>query len=244
MTLSLTSDAVATEAAASFWEESSLHELNAAAFGTRALGFDPGEPVVPAFAGAEPPVALPRVRDRFQRSLEKRRSSRSFTEAPLSARDVARILAAVGRDAHRRRVVPSAGGLHAVHTFGIGSNVEGPGAGRLFRYDDTSHAVQDFGASPGTAELRRLFQLDCDGEPQLILVFVAELGPTLRKYGSRGLRFVLQETGHAAQNVGLRLAADGLAGYVLGGTLDAEVLSLLGVAHVDATVVGAMACGG
>ena len=243
MTRSLTSNAVATEAVASFWEESSLHELNAAAFGTRALGFDPGDPGVPAFAGAAAPVSLPRVRDRFQRILERRRSTRTFIDAPLAARDVARILAAVGRDGHGRRVVPSAGGLHAVHTFGIGSHVEGPGAGRLFRYDDAGHALQDFGASPGTAELRRLFQLDCEGEPQLILVFVAELGPTLRKYGSRGLRFVLQETGHAAQNVSLRLTADGLAGYVLGGTLDTEVLSLLGLGHLDAIVTGAMACG-
>lgn len=243
MTPALASEAAASDTVASFWEESSLHELNAAAFGTRVLGFDAGDPVVPAFAGGAAPIPLPGVRDRLQRMLRQRRSVRSFGDASLSPRIVARILAAVGRDADGRRLVPSAGGLHAVHTFGIGSNVEGPGAGRLFRYDDRTHALQDFGEAPDSAEIRRLFQLDCEGEPQLILVFVAELGPTLRKYGSRGLRFVLQEAGHSAQNVGLRLAADGLSGYVLGGALDTEVLSLFGLAHVDAAVAGAMACG-
>jgi hypothetical protein len=53
----------------------------------------------------------------------------------------------------------------------------------------------------------------------------------------------LQQVGHAAQNLGLRLAADRLAGYVLGGGLDREVLALLGVAHLPVRYGGAVAAG-
>lgn len=226
-----------------FWEASSLHDHNAAAFANRVLGFEPDERGVHPFAGSGPPVALAPVRDRFQRRLEARRSGRCFSARPLDDRALTRILAAVGTDSGGRSVVPSAGGLGSVHTFGVGSNVEGPVAASVFRYDAAVHAVHRIGDAPPTDELRRLFQLECDGTPQLILVFVADLAPVLRKYGPRGGRFVVQEAGHAAQNVSLRLTCDGLTGYVLGGTLDRDVLTLLGVAHLDAIVVGAVACG-
>lgn len=226
-----------------FWEASSLHELNAAAFGTRVVGFDQGDRGVPAFAGAGAATALEPVRDRFQRGLAARRSGRTFTDVALSARAVSRILGSVGSDGRGNRLVPSAGGLAAVHTFGIGANVAGPCAGSLFRYDAVTHAVHAVGSAPPVPEVRRLFQLECEGDPQLILVFVADLESVMRKYGVRGGRFVLQEAGHAAQNVSLRLAHDGLVGYLLGGALDLEVLSVLGLAHLEAAVVGAIACG-
>lgn len=228
---------------ADFWEASSLSSLDAAAFGNRVLAFEGADPGVPAFSGAGAPIGLEPVRDRYQRSLEARRSGRRFSAIPLRHRQVERILASVGCDATGRRVVPSAGGLGTVHTFGVASAVEGPLASSTFRYDASAHAAARIGDAPDAATVRHLFQLDCEGLPQLMLVFVADLGPVTRKYGARGGRFMIQEAGHACQNVSLRLARDGLAGYVLGGALDIEVLSLLGLAHLDAAVVGAMACG-
>lgn len=74
---------------------------------------------------------------------------------------------------------------------------------------------------------------------QQLLVFVADLRHPLAKHGLRCGRFVYQEAGHATQNIGLRLAADGLGGYVL----EHGVLSLLGSTTTDATVCGAIACG-
>lgn len=64
-----------------------------------------------------------------------------------------------------------------------------------------------------------------------------------RKYGPRAGRFAMQEVGHAAQNVSLRLAADRLSGFILGGSMDLEVLEALGVGHTEAWLGGAVACG-
>lgn len=226
-----------------FWEASSLHAHNAAAFGSRVAAYRPVDRGVHPFAGSAGPVALRPVRDRLQRLFAARRSGRAFGDTPLTARQVERILASVGAGRDGSPVVPSAGGLGSLHTFCLGLNVRGPCAGRMVRYGAREHAVFDVGPVPAFGEVRRLFGLRCDGIPQLVLVFISDTSELLRKYGPRGMRFVLREAGHAAQNVGLRLARDGLAGCVLGGSLDREVLALLRLSHADAVVTGAMACG-
>ncbi len=225
-----------------FFEASSLDSMTAASFAAHLSSFEADRRGVHPFEGVAPLESLGEVDDRLQRVFAARRSRRSFDSAFLEARAVDRILASVGF-AGGSRLVPSAGGLDAVHCFGFGVRVHGPGRGQRFRYDAAAHAIQAIGSVPDESEVRRLFQLDCDGTPQLVLAFVADVGHAAEKYGTRAGRFVLQEAGHACQNVGLRLAHDGLAGYVLGGALDLEVLSALGLAHLDARLVAAMACG-
>lgn len=226
-----------------FVEASSLHQLNATAFGSRIGAFDPPPEGVAPFSYPAAVQPLRPVNDRTQRLLGARRSGRSFGTSPLTEQEVTRILAAVGADEGGRPVVPSAGDLRSIQTFGLALATEGPTAGQVFRYDTTGHAIQPIIATPEPTEVRRLFLLDCDGDPQLIVLFVADLRRVIAKYGDRGGRFIFQEAGHAAQNVGLRLAADRLTGYVLGGALDQEVLSVLGLAGSTAVVAGAIACG-
>jgi nitroreductase len=103
--------------------------------------------------------------------------------------------------------------------------------------------VAILGPAPPADQLRTLFSLDCDGEPQLLLAWIVDPRQAIARYGARALRLVLQEVGHAAQNVALRLAADGLAGYPLGAVLDREVLALLGLGALDLWVAGGFACG-
>jgi hypothetical protein len=74
-------------------------------------------------------------------------------------------------------------------------------------------------------------------------VLVVDLAAVTAKYGARGGRFALQQVGHAAQNLSLRVAADGLTGYLLGAALDREVLEVVGVAHTGVRYGGALACG-
>lgn len=231
------------ETFAGFWQDSSLDETDKAAFGMRVLTYEPSAPAPATLATAGGGQQLPAVRDRTQRLLAARRSGRRFGDTPLSEKDLSRVLAANGCDGDGRRLVPSAGGLAAVHTYAIGMRQQGVLDGRIGRYDAKKHAVHDIGPAPDVTTLRRLFQLECTGTPQLMLVFVVEPSEMLRKYGARGARFALQEVGHAAQNVGLRAAADDLVAYLVGGGLDSEVLELLGIAHTPALLGSAMAVG-
>lgn len=229
---------------AAFWEASSLADVTANGFAARVAAAPPPSGGVHRFVGPAPVRRLPPVRDRLQRLLARRRSERHFEQRSLTTRQVSRLLAAVGAGPGGRRLVPTAGGYESLVTYAIGVRVDGPLGGRIVRYDAVVHGVADVGAAPGEATVRRLFMLDPDAAlPALILVFAVDEAATVAKYGDRGTRFVIQHVGHAAQNVGLRLAADGLRGYVLGGGLDAEVLALLGLGGVDARYGGAIACG-
>lgn len=227
-----------------FWASSSLSTATATAFGARVLAHEHVDERPHPFTGPGAPMPLRPVDDRWQRQLARRRSDRRFDDRPLTHRDVERLLAAVGPLPDGRRAIPEAGGLDAVHAYVLGHRVEGPVSGRMARYDHRHHVVADVGPVPGGAELRRLFLVDDDADVgAAIVVFVIDDAGLRRKYGDRGGRFAWQQVGHAAQNVSLRLAVDGLRGYVLGGGLDDEVLDLLGLGPTRARYGGAMSCG-
>ncbi|MET0459859.1 MAG: nitroreductase family protein, partial [Ilumatobacteraceae bacterium] len=207
--------------------------------------YEPAPAGVERFAGPAPEVPLRPVHDRFAGLLASRRSGRELVGEPLHHRDIERVLATVGPTPDGRRMIAEAGGLDLVHVFAVARRVAGPLGGRLVRYDHRRHAVADVGPVPDDDELRRLFSIP-DDQPlaALVVVFVVDLDAVTRKYGPRGGRFAMQQVGLATANVGLRLAHDGLPGYVLGGGLDDDVLGWLGLGHTGARYGGAVACGG
>lgn len=226
-----------------FWNASSLGSHNVAAFGARVRGFEPFDLPVHPLAPPGGFVPLPRARDdRAQRLFASRRSGRSFGDRPVSAKTLGRLLGAVGNSDHGA-LVPAAGGVDALYTYAFARHVEGSLDATTIAYSPERHGVSVIGECPTAPELRRLFSLECDGEPQLILVTILHLDELRRKYGDRALRFALQQVGHSQQNLGLRAAEDSLTAYVLGGALDREVLDALGLAHTGALVGGAMAVG-
>lgn len=225
-----------------FWAATALDEYSNPRFVRRLTRYEPVADATDPLAGPGAVTALRPVSDRFQRSLERRRSERSFGSRPLRQGELERVLAATGRGRDGRRVVPSAGGLDAVATYAICRAVEGPTSGRIVRYDASSHAVAAVCTCPQDEDLAIAFNLVGEPLPALFVVFVAHLGHLRAKYGARGDRFALIETGCAAQTVELRLAADRLAGYQLGGArreVDRWLRLDPGVAHVT----GAIACG-
>ena len=225
-----------------FWEASSLDRFRVGAFTTRLLAYADQPPAVHPLTPPGAPIELRPVHDRLQRLFNARRSRRSFSHRPLRHRHVERILAATG-PGPGGRVIPEAGGLAAIHVYALVRHARGPLGGQVVRYDHVTHQATPLGAVPPDDRLRELFGLDGATLPQQVLVFVVDPTAVIAKYGSRGGRFVLQQVGHAAQNVGLRLAVDRLRGYVLGGGLDHDVLHVLGLAHTGARYAGAMACG-
>lgn len=227
-----------------FWEASSLDAQRASAFAARLLAYEPAAPdPVHPFTPPGPPIPLRPVRDRLQRLFASRRSKRDFSDRPLRVRDLERILAATGPATADRRVVPEAGGLDTIYLYAMARRAEAPYGGQLLRYDHRAHAVTLLGPVPADDVVRDLFLFDVPALPQVVLAFVVDLGGVTAKYGARGGRFALQQVGHAAQNVSLRLAADGMRGYVLGGGQDRAILQTLGLAHTTARFAGAIACG-
>jgi SagB-type dehydrogenase family enzyme len=225
------------------WEATSLDRWRAPRLAARVAAYAATSPDVPPLLGAGPVVPLRPVRDRLHRLLAARRSGRVFGGPPLRHRHLERLLAAVGPAGDGRRTVPEAGGLDAVHAYAVVRRARGPLGRTVVRYDHHAHAAQVVAAAPTDDHLRAVFQIEGDTLPQAVVVLVVDLAAVTAKYGARGGRFALQQVGHAAQNLSLRLAADGLTGYLLGAALDREVLEVVGVAHTGVRYGGALACG-
>jgi len=62
-------------------------------------------------------------------------------------------------------------------------------------------------------------------------VFTGVYGRITGKYGDRGIRYVLIEIGHAAQNVCLQATAMGLGSVTIGAFSDQEVGRLLNLSE-------------
>ena len=158
-------------------------------------------------------------------ALRSKRSARTNTDAPLTLADVAQLLwAAQGiTDVNGYRTVPSAGALYPLEVFLIAGNVSDLPAG-IYRYDPAVHALRRQGEGDKRQELRRaaLDQLFVQDAAAIILI-AAVYARTTAKYGTRGLRYVHMEAGHAAQNVALQAAALQLGTVAVGAFADEVV---------------------
>jgi nitroreductase len=100
------------------------------------------------------------------------------------------------------------------------------------------------GSLPGWSELAEAVNLEpVVGVPQLVFVFVLFPDRVTSKYSERGGRFALIETGHAVQNLALRLVEEGMVGCEAGGVLDDRIKSLLRLERTTAQVALGYACG-
>lgn len=174
-------------------------------------------------------LALPRPRRDSGCSLEQalleRRTVRSFGVQPLRLEELAQLAwAAQGRIASDgRRTAPSAGALYPLELHIVAGNVRGLAAG-VHRYRPEAHDL----ALMGEGDRRRELAAAACGQSWLqeapaILVIAAIARRTTAKYGQRGMRYVLMEAGHAAQNVLLQAGALDLDAAPVGAFSDAEV---------------------
>ncbi len=128
----------------------------------------------------------------------------------------------------RLRSVPSGGALYPLDLYVAAPAVSGLEE-RLHHFDPLRSCLEVL----GRADRSQLGALT--PYPELVatasaVVFVtATFWRSRFKYGQRGYRFALLESGHVAQNVLLTATALGLASVPLGGFFDRQVNELLGV---------------
>lgn len=227
-----------------FWTESALSTLTQRAFAERLAEYRDAPSRLDPFVVPSPPIALHRPKNVLTKLFAKRRSEREFGKGPLRARDLGAVLAALAETGLGKRSYPSAGGLNAVRAYPIVLDADHTLSGRVTRYDPRSHALQDIAACPDWTELAALVGAPPgSAPPQLVVVLVLTDVDLFAKYGPRAGRFGLVEAGAAAQSLALAIADRGLAGHLLGGAADRELLALLGLAPNQARVAVTLACG-
>ncbi len=164
----------------------------------------------------------------LERALAERRSVREFAHGALTLPQVAQLLwAAQGATAGGRRTAPSAGALYPLEVYLVAGEVRDLAPG-VYRYLPAKHALKQL----ATGDARRplcaaALAQECVAAGAAVVVFAAVEQRTTRKYGSRGVRYVHIEAGHAAQNLALQATALGLGSVTVGAFDDAAVARLL-----------------
>jgi SagB-type dehydrogenase family enzyme len=165
----------------------------------------------------------------LEKSLVKRRSVREYTHEPITLEDVSQLLwAGQGiTSGWGGRTSPSAGALYPLELYVIVGNVDGLARG-AYKYNPKGHALamviegdlrsQLADAALGQSAIK-------NGAVDIVLTSINQR--TTKKYGDRGIRYVLIEIGHAAQNICLQATAMELGSVMIGAFRDEEVRGLL-----------------
>lgn len=178
----------------------------------------------------------------LQETLERRVSSRNFTEEPLLLQQVAQVLWAaqgsgVDGTTGATRTVPSAGGTHPMEIYVVAGNIENISAG-VYNYDIAGHRLEqrlkgDFRAELADAALGQNFIAEAPAS----IVLAAEFGRTTSTYGERGERYVLMESGGVSQNIELQAAALELGSVVVGAFEDQDLSRLLEIEEAPLLII-------
>lgn len=166
-----------------------------------------------------------------EEALAGRRSAREYSAEPPDISRIARLVwAAQGVTGTQGfRTAPSAGALYPLEIYVAAGNVTGLPAG-LYHYLPDTHALEKTGDRDIREDLCRnsLDQKPVRDAPAVIII-AADYNRTTAKYGTRGIRYVHMEAGHAAQNICLQAYALGIGTVPVGAFDDGGVRSVLGL---------------
>lgn len=176
-------------------------------------------------------------------ALVKRRSIRTFTGEPISLAQITSLMQAmngVSVEAEtvlktnetvqfHLRTAASAGGLYPIEIYMVALNTAlEPG---IYKFQPIENVLVKMAQQSSVKQLLTGFSGAVDmvktSHASLIFLFVAQPWRTMRKYGTRGLRFALQEIGAISQNLNLAVTALGLGSIDCASYFENEVNAAL-----------------
>ncbi|WP_440990927.1 SagB family peptide dehydrogenase [Haloarchaeobius baliensis] len=146
------------------------------------------------------------------------------------------------------RSYASAGGLYPVEVYFAVVNESADLAKGLYYYVPEEHAVRVLDREPDvvdavTDSISIPEDVHDPTEAAITVFLTGSLWRAMAKYGPRGYRFVLQESGHLAQNLQLAAGAMGLASVPLAAFYDDVLNDYLGVDGVNEAAVYTISVG-
>lgn len=194
---------------------------------------------------------LERKFDLFE-AIRKRASRREMAGGKIDSEELSLLLkysCGITRKTEEgtsRRAHPSGGARFPIETYCL---VVRPGKGLepgLFHYDIKNHQLDTLWKKKFTREdLDKIATYEFVKDASLIIFLTAVFWRNQIKYGQRGYRFILQESGHIGQNIylvseALNLKCCGLGGFRISDEQIEEILDIDGVVEslVYAVAVG------
>jgi SagB-type dehydrogenase family enzyme len=186
---------------------------------------------LPVFSYAEDMIIkLPNPKEESKVSLEesikRRRSERNLSGKGLRLEQIGQLLWSCQGITHkngRYRSAPSAGATYPLEIY----LVAGDG---MFHYIPETHSIKRI----KDMDLRGELSLACLGQDfvkdaAIDIIICADFERTTGRYGERGKNYVYIEVGHAAENLHLQAAAEGLGSVPVGAFSDSKVKKVMGL---------------
>jgi len=166
----------------------------------------------------------------IEEAILRRRSIREYLDEPITTSDVAQLLWAaqgITEPTRKFRAAPSAGALYPLETYVAVGNVKDLEKG-VYKYNPYKHTMIKTLDVDVRSELAKAALGQRWVEKAAIdIIITAVYERTTRKYGSRGIRYVHLEAGHAAQNIYLQAVSLKLGTVVVGAFHDETVKEIL-----------------
>lgn len=188
----------------------------------KAVSMDTAKVTSPQPAPIKLPAPALKSNFSLEQALAERRSTRKFSDAPLSLQEISQLLwSAQGitdpKTGHR--TAPSAMATYPLELYVAAVNVKDLPAG-LYHYLPKEHALEL--VKPGDIRAELSVQPVVKSAP-VVFLFSAVHERTNRRGGDRAAAFVHYEVGHAAENLCLQATALHLGIVTVGGFDPAQV---------------------
>ena len=186
-------------------------------------------------------------------AIRARKSCRGYSTRTMPVEELAKVLLGAGAVLATtevspglnlaRRSTPSAGALYPLEVYLLLQRVQSVPDG-TYRYGPNTRSLARVQSGPA---LDRVTEYLLDqywvSKANALIVLSAVFSRTLDKYGARGYRYILFEAGHAAQNVCLLAAEQGLSTLCVGGFEDDKLNTVLGLDGVTHAALYCVAIG-
>lgn len=182
-------------------------------------------------------------KDNLYKLMKKRQSSRLYNDYQLNVKQLSSLFSCFTQvDNHR--LLSSAGGKYPIEVYALCFNVKNFN-NKIVYYNYSDNSLSIIGNCQDWDSLKSITGVGdaITGRPSIMFVFVGFPDRVVSKYGERGGRFLLIESGHYIQNLLLRITYEKLKAVELGGLFDDDIKNILGLKNTNAIITLGVICG-
>lgn len=182
-------------------------------------------------------------KDALYKIMKQRQSNRQYHNYQINKRQLSSLFSCFA-EIDNHRLISSAGGKYPIEVYALCFNVKSLD-NKIVYYnylDNSLSIIGDCGEWDAIKSITSAGDV-ITGEPSIMFVFVGFPDRVTSKYGERGGRFLLIESGHYIQNLLLRVAYEKLKAVELGGLFDDDIKDLIGLKESNAIITLGVICG-
>ena len=223
-----------------FWENTNLNDKNILGF---VDGFVNEEKNIEQIKYPTKDLELDYPKDKLYKIMKNRQSNRQYNNYQINKKQLSSLFSCFAQvDNHR--LLSSAGGKYPIEVYALCFNVN-KFNNKIVYYNYEDNSLSIVGSCSNWDDIKSITGVGdvITGEPSIMFIFVGFPNRVVSKYGERGGRFLLIESGHYIQNLLLRVSYEKMRAVELGGLFDNDIKNILGLENSDAIITLGVICG-